>query len=288
MSPAHRYIAYNDGTGWRTLFGVYGGFYGCGDEFTGIPGGPLFIFSPNSFDCEWEGGPEAGITLTYFETRTLHVVDETLAFAIRESGLLAFYDGESWGPYPPDPIPYDVHLLWADRTSIFVAGNEGIIMSEEDGGWRIHDTGTIDNITALWGMAEDDVWAGSSGGDLLHWNGEVWESLDWPDLSDPEDICDDGKIMGFWSKDGVLFFHTGQQLVRWDGVEFTVLAHWPDHFVPDGTELGGTCEGGLGISSIWGNEVDEVFLAVNSPWVYDAACGTEFLLWWDGSEFHWF
>jgi len=284
-SPEQHYIAFNDGTGWRLLFDHYGDFYGCEHRMTGLPGGNLVVYSRDSYMCEWEAGTEAGVTVDNFEAQRIHVVDETLAYALRVSGLIAFYDGEGWGPYPSDPIPYEVYCLWADHTSLFVAGPEGLIMSDEEEGWRVHDTGTLDYITAIWGFAGDDVWAGTMEGGLMHWDGDTWEDVEWPDLSDPAEYCSTNEIQGFWGKDGILFFYTGNEIVRWDGVEFTVLGYWPRHRDPAGTG----CVGGLGILDIWGNDVDEVFLSVGtSEERLLAGCEYEFLLWWDGAEFHWF
>ena len=54
------------------------------------------------------------------------------------------------------------------------------------------------------------------------------------------------------------------------------------------SELGG-CPGDLNIRAIWGNSVDEVFLLMASTRIVPhPSCGDYFLLWWDGSEFHWF
>ena len=291
LTPMRYGIAFNDGLGWRLLFDDYTGDFCYEPKLTGVPEAQLIMHTRDAYSCPWEEGEEAGIPLELFDSDVVHVVDRTLAFALRSGGLLAFWDGESWGPYPPDPLPYPVWQLWADRSSIFVAGDDGLIMSEDGGGWRIHDTGTLDSIMTLWGFSGDDVWAGTHMGQLLHWNGDVWENVEWPDsgVSSDTDVCGhrgEG-ILGMWGIEGVLFFHTSSQLVMWDGVDFRVLGYWPGEDVI--TEEGWHgCEYRMFIRSIWGNSPEEVFLAVARVDFEEGSCGPEFLLWWDGSEFHWF
>ena len=95
-----------------------------------------------------------------------------------------------------------------------------------------------------------------------------WTRVDWPDMETESQIHD------MWGSDGELFFTTGRQLVRWDGESFETIGMWL-----------GT---GLSINAIWGNSTDEVFLAVGESDVVTSDCGPVYLMWWDGSEFHWF
>ena len=289
-SPTHHRVAFNDGTGWRFLFDEWAGGGTCQEKLTGMPDGPLYVFAEITDECWWEAGTDSGITLEILESKAVHVVDETLALAFRSGGLLIYWDGDSWGPYPPDPIPYDVDHLWADHSSVWVAGDEGLILSEEDGGWRIHDTGTLEQISSLWGFADNDVWAGTRSGELLHWNGDIWENIEWPDRGESAEPPSCGlsgeSIRGMWGSDGVLFFHTNHQVAMWDGADFTVIGYWPGEDVWRDGEWHG-CENGIAIRDMWGNSHDEVFFAVLSSEFHDEPCGDEFLLWWDGTEFHW-
>ena len=175
---------------------------------------------------------------------------------------------------------------------MYVAGASGVIMSEEDGGWRIHDTHTLDDIWSIWGFSDDDVWAGTGNGNLLHWNGTDWQQVEWPseaEHSEPEYCSYRGDpIRGMWGIDSVLYFHTGNQIGVWDGAEFSILGHWPGEDVWYPEIEGHDCINGVWINAIWGNSPDEVFFAVSAASHATEDCAPQILLWWDGSEFHWF
>jgi hypothetical protein len=181
------------------------------------------------------------------------------------------YDGSTWGPLPVAYTPYQVEHLWADEENVFCAGPDGTIISLEDGEWRIHDTRTLEDFYAIWGFGGADVWAGTDGGDLLHYDGESWTSVEWPCLGE---YCE---INAMWGDEGVLFFHDNRQLTMWDGTSFKVLLF-------SDAEAGSR----LLINAIWGNSPTEVFLAVQDEGHPNPQCGIYYLLWWDGSEFHWF
>jgi hypothetical protein len=253
----------------------------------GIPGGPVFVWGWMPTMTTFI--PETGATSTdWIQIMDIHAVSDHLAYAVTGEGpRLLRYDGASWGPFPGDPVPYPTYWVWADETSIFCAGDTGIILSWEDDTWTVHDTRTIDSISTIWGFSPDDVWAGTSNGRLLHYNGSTWDHVTWPDMGDGTDECrtpGDG-ILGMWGRDGVLFFHTTRQLVMWDGVGFRVLGYWPGTYTP--SSGGWYCRGQVVIRAIWGNSVDELFLAVEESDVDTDLC-EEYIMWWDGSEFHWF
>jgi len=260
----------------------------CVSALTGVPGGDLIGWDHNGVYCYLTTFVDGEERREDFPVFDVHVVSESLAYAIPvgDPRVIKYEDG-SWGPLPGDPVPYEVSRIWADEEVIFAAGPSGVMISNEDGSWTVHDTRTMNDFAAVWGFSDVDVWASTHWPpQLLHYDGVSWEHVDWPDPSGPDNPCDSAEISGFWGKDGVLFFFTESALVRWDGEEFTILGHWPRHEVASGS--GYECREGFWITAIWGNEVDEVFLAVNNSEIYDADCGEEFLLWWDGSEFHWF
>ncbi len=159
------------------------------------------------------------------------------------------------------------------------------MLSLEGDEWIVHDTRTMEDISAMWGFSHDDVWASTIGGSLIHFDGVSWEAIEWPDLRDLSDPCGDHVqiIRGMWGEDGILYLHTELMFFMWDGTSFTVLGYWPG--VLDGSE----CAGRINIQSIWGNSPVEVFLAVNDLDNASRACGREeYVLWWDGTAFHWF
>ncbi len=277
-------LIFNGGSGWSELLSVdpmfpeEGGFMWV----KGIPGGPVFLWGWMGTMTTYDLGSGTS-TVDWVNLTDVHAVSSSLAYATTGEGprLLKWEDG-SWGPFPGDPVPYSTNKVWADETSIFCAGETGIILSWEDGSWTVHDTRTIEYITSIWGFSSRDVWAGTDRGTLLHYDGADWEHVTWPDMGDGSDCrpTRDG-IMGMWGVDGVLFFHTSRQLVMWDGAGFRTLGYWA------GTYSGGYCRGEVLIRGIWGNSASELFLVVHESEIDTALC-EEYILWWDGSAFHWF
>jgi hypothetical protein len=150
--------------------------------------------------------------------------------------------------------------------------------------WRIHDPGTISELTSIWGFGGDDVWVGTFDGSLRHFDGTTWSDVEWPSRDDGS-MCNEGKpILQMWGADGILYFITETQFARWDGTRVEVLGHWPLHYVDDpGTFY---CEGdGLKPVALWGNSPTEVFLLVARQLPYDRGlCEGIAVLWWDGTS----
>jgi hypothetical protein len=283
-------ILMNDGSGWRTLIARTedSDARGTVARMRGIPNAEIF---------GWEGGggslgsfDETASAVTYVDIQVndVWVVNEHLVYAVLAGDpRLIVFDGSTWGPFPGEPLPYEVHDVWADETSIFLAGGSGIMLSLEEDHWIVHDTRTMAYFTALWGFSGTDVWAATGTGELLHWDGVSWENIAWPNLADDFDDCRSSSmpILGIWGTDAVFFFHTYNQFVMWDGEGFYTLGYWPGVQTDrDGIWF---CAGSIVIRSIWGNSENEVFLAVEESEIERNAC-EEYLLWWDGSEFHWF
>jgi hypothetical protein len=254
---------------------------------SGVANGPLFVLNrglscefyiidPPSQDCAMDGAETV---------QDVFAVNSSLVFGIKGEKVV-YWDGSTWGPYPAAYTPYEVQRIWADGESVFCAGPEGTVISLEGEDWRIHDTGTLTGFADIWGFGADDVWVAGGDTGLMHFDGTSWTEVEWPSLTDPEDSCQFEEFGEFWGADGILFFHTYDQLIMWDGVAFSVLGHWPAHMVE--TTDGPQCVGGIEITGIWGNSPDEVFLAVRDRSHLTEGCGMENILWWDGTEFHWF
>ncbi len=283
-------IFFNDGSGWIAPFsdgGTASDYQSVVVHIRGLEGGNLFGWGGGleSFYMFKEGGVVEPISA---DASDVFAVGSARAYAtlMRDPRLLQ-YNGTSWGPYPGEPMPFEVNRVWADEDVIYCGGESGIVMSTTGDGWTVHDTGTLANITAIWGFGPDDVWAAGTMPDvLLHYDGNDWTPVDWPTMTEPggDECAGSRAIAGFWGKDGALFFHTGRELVMWDGTEFRNIAYWPGH--RDGSGL--YCLGGIAIADLWGYSRNEVFLAVSDPAHAATDCGNEYMLWWDGAEFHWF
>jgi hypothetical protein len=278
-------IYFNDGSGWTpvagavsgnpnepqisgqlTLTGFDGGplvlyGYGAYHPMTGIPCG-LALLENGQRDCE----PVDGVT-------DVHVVRRDLAYGALQGSLIQ-YDGERWGPVTaPAPGQGGLSMLWADETVVMATGAmAGTIYTLRNGGWQIENTRTLENFSAIWGFGPSDVWAGTVQGGLHHFDGTTWNEVEWPGSG-----CSyDSVITGMWGAGGVLFFSTSTSLTRVDGTQAQTIAQWacnPNAVTPR-------------ISSVWGNSANEVFIAVVDDRQPLNTCGTTFLLYYDGNQFH--
>ena len=270
------HIYFNDGTGWSLYYEALASdelpdITTCYRNIMGLTDGSLFAWASPSQSCELAHVRGNDVEWMSFEVWDVFVVSDTLVYAIATFGDIKVirYDGETWEPIPAT-VPYSVYRLWADEESVFAVGDGGTIVSLEGESWRIHDSGTVATLRAVWGFSGSDVWVGQDDGLLRHFDGETWQEVDWPGRAE----MGGEHMAGMWGVDGNLFFHSFHCFVMMDQAVFTVLGNWRDS--------------GITINNIWGNSPTEVFLAVTDPAHESADCGPEYLLWWDGAAFHWF
>lgn len=279
-------LSFNDGTGWQDYYDRCSmGMSWEVSAIMGFPDGQLMGVggggSPGPVVWIDEDGTEVSANL---DAQKLFIVNETLAYAIDQEKAYRF-DGIGWEPVPAF-FPYDVYGIWADATDLFGVGINGTIISYSGSSqeWVVHDSGTIESLSTVWGFGGSDVWVGSAESDqLLHYDGVEWTPQQWP-VHPPGSHT---QIEGMWGQDGVLFFHTNTQLVRWDGSQFTDLSTWPcvEEEIPSGEVV---CTNGLVIMAIWGNSPTEVFIGFADASVWPFNCRELHLFWFDGTDYHWF
>ncbi|MFH2006823.1 MAG: hypothetical protein ABI333_09590 [bacterium] len=275
-------ISYNDGSGWTDYYEQCSMTEHELGSITGFPGGQLMAAG---------SGRTAGPVLWIYEDDAelsadldvldMFVVNENLAYAIDHEKAYR-YDGIDWEPVPAY-FPYELDSIWADATDLYGVGPLGTIISYAGVDWVVHDSGTIESLSTVWGFGGNNVWVGSAeSGLLLHYDGVAWTPHQWPVRPPGADAT----IQGMWGQDGVLFFHTHTQLVRWDGTEFTDLSTWPceELEIAPGEIV---CDNGLLVESIWGNSPTELFVGLRDTSIWPGDCSALFLLWFDGVEYHW-
>lgn len=279
----------NHGSGWETYWTreEIDGFDPDDSWLSGIPSGPLLLVERSvycEFNLVWPGAVECALP-DGSRVQDIFTVNNTLAYAIKDDKVI-YWDGSEWGPYPAAYTPYLVTKIWADEDDIVCVGPDGIAVTLEGEEWVVHDTGTLRGLDAIWGFEGNDIWVAGGPTGLMHYDGVEWIEVDWPNLVDTSNPCMIGKIKEFWGQEGILYFHTGHQLVMWDGVSFRTIAFWP----ADTSETDDTieCSYNIQISSMWGNSPDELFLAVKDHSHVTEDCNMDYLLWWDGASFHWF
>ncbi len=265
----------NDGTGWQWLLdpGL------LVPRLSGLPGGPVVLSGERDgqagiFFLEEDGS----VTLSHplEDTFTVEVfgVAPDRAYALGGRDVLEYRDG-AW--HQLETLEGRPAALWADEAALVVVGGDQMVLmrtSTEEPLQQLEDV-PAGYYTAVWGFGPDDLWLGNSVGQLVHYDGASFERFD---TGDPD--AADGGITALWGDAGVVYFTTPTAFGRADrdGTE-VLFAREPDaaptdsYFVP---------------TALWGRSADEVFLAISDERFERYACGSAFIVWFDGEAFHQF
>ena len=212
-------IMFNGGTGWRDAFepaldGIpYSMRSNCYSSLSGMPGGMLMAWGGSCRLAMFRGDV---LDEAEFVAHNVFVVSDTLAYGCAREGLMS-YDGTRCMRSSLSACPG--YGLWADDGSVFSVGEYGIAHEFAGEEWIGHDTGVISTLKSVWAFGPSDVWVGSASDLLVRFDGTTWQPMDWPDSAH----ADDQGIEGMWGVDGTLFFHTSDQLVRWQDDRFSIL-----------------------------------------------------------------
>jgi hypothetical protein len=200
-------------------------------------------------------------------------VDATLAYAIMGGTRLLAYDGARWRS-DSALIPYPVSAVWGDAESVVAVGRAGTVLRLEQGAWSLDDPGTLEHFTSVWGTARDDVWAGTSAGNVYHFDGAVWDHAGkLGGLTCLREL----PVSGIWGAGDAVYFYTPAQLARWNGSEIESLANWSC----------ATSSGQTLITDVWGDGPDQVFIAIVDTLRFPTGlCGPAYVVHYDGASFH--
>ena len=163
--------------------------------------------------------------------------------------------------------------VWAGPDGAIVSGYNQTIATQEGAAPLTFLSGVpAGQYLAIWAFGPSDVWFGNSANQLLHYDGNRWQVHATGSKST-------GGIWNLWGASGTVYFTTRTEFGRWNGsrVEILLQAQDQDQDPNDGP-FGG----------VWGRSVDEVFVAIRDARYRDTACGSVFMLWFDGAQFHQF
>jgi len=264
-------LQFNDGSGWRTIYDTR--VAGRDTHLAGMPGGSLMLF-PKSCGSMGFGISRMGrnAVRTCAAAVTGPEVDSfgtgpDLAYGIDSNlsmtRVLKLAGGES---SVVSTLPMSAFAVWADAQSVVAVGEKETVFVK---------TGTSDfvrlsNVPAgdygsVCGYGANDLWMQNNAAQLVHYNGTTWDIL-WPGGT--------GYFGDLWGDGTHVYFHTGALFGRWNGTKVEFLLGEPNKPLP------GLVRGLTGISS------SEVFVAYRDPQFDNYQCGGEFILWFDGKQFH--
>jgi hypothetical protein len=258
-------------------------------ELTGIADGPLFINDPTNFDvlamqgimtasikkCALGIAGDGKITCQDVDpVQDVTVVDKTLAYAIMGGTRLLEFDGKTWHGNT-NLLPYPATAVWGDRNDVIAVGKAGTVLWYSQNMWTLEDPGTLESFTSVWGTSRSDIYAGTSSGALLHYDGANWKQIAKLGGTSCKTQL---PITGIWGADGIVFVHTDAQFARWTGTKLESLGNWTCGTSPNGP---------IRITSIWGNSSTDMFLSIIDPTrSFSDKCGGQFVVRYDGKKFH--
>ncbi len=279
-------VQHNAGSGWETLYEIgpkkTEGTHNRELRVRGVPNGPLVLAGVLdelhhgvSFldDGVLTPQPEAAT-----ESARVFVAGEriySLAVGpemdvIERTTRILMYDAGDWSELVELSEP--VRDLWANETLVSVVGaNQAFLIGDPETGEFEQLPGVpAGDYNAVWGFGADDLWAGNTAGQLVHYDGENWRVVQ-------TGASADYGIQRLWGVSGRLYFTTANELGRFDGEKVELLVT-PD----EAPELD------LTFTGLWGLSENEVFLSLLAGDYDDYRCSSYFAAWFDGEELHLF
>jgi hypothetical protein len=273
----------NDGTGWQTVYQVAPGSQSTDDMYlqAGFPAGPLVLtgYLNGQHGILFVDGGVATLSAQLPYGGQVFVAGSDLAYALTGSGpdnppQLLRYQGGGWSPVVtalPTDVLSNIATLWADDQTVVLAGlNEAIYVKTAGSPDFVLLPGVPAGtyIISVWGFGPRDLWVGSFGTQLVHYDGNGWQV--YP--SGTRDPSRNG-ITRLWGANGQVYFVTQTEVGRWNGQAAEVLLTLPT-------------DSSLAVTDLWGRSSSEVFVTIHNYSLDQYACGGEFILWFDGSQFH--
>lgn len=143
--------------------------------------------------------------------------------------------------------------LWGSGGELWAATQGGSVWHRDRNGvWREQALTKDGQLTAIAGLASDDIWVAGTGGLLAHWNGTNWSAQR---MSASGDKVPD--MLGLWAGDGEVWAVGtvgGDQLADGPGVVFRLRNRWERVLEQRGL-----------LESVWGWRRDDVIVGGSGP-----------------------
>jgi hypothetical protein len=110
----------------------------------------------------------------------------------------------------------DLRAVWGGTEALFAVGLDGVIVRRQGGVWTPMLSPTENDLFAVFGHGDDDVFAGGDEGIMLHFNGVGWSTVDLGLDIDYSETA----FLSMWAREGHLFVvgEKGAILHHFEGV----------------------------------------------------------------------
>ena len=105
-------------------------------------------------------------------------------YAVGEKGTTRHYDGSSWAWMPTGTMT-SLHAVWPvssdDVFDAYRVGDGGLILHFDRNDWEWHTmpSNTTGDLWAIWASGSNNMYAAGPAGDLLHFNGQQWDRIEF-------------------------------------------------------------------------------------------------------------
>ncbi len=254
----------NDGSGWQLLFATPQ--HVGADALFGLSSGPLVIAGTQGISFFEDGT----LTLRHaagddlFPVARVFTTDDSV-LSQHDADLLEYSAG-TWTSTPTSLGRFGA--LWASEVLVLATDDHAIYRAPRGSSDFVPLSGlpVAAHYAALWAFGPDDIWAGNSQGELLHYDGASWTTI-------PTGLSE--SVAQIWGADGVVYFRTQRHFGRYEASRVALLLG-PSEAAPYD----------LKVESIWGLGKSEVFVSLTDQALADYACSSRLLVWFDGQAFH--
>jgi hypothetical protein len=277
-------LKFNSGSGWQLVHqfappptAAPGYNEEVMDLWSGFPGGSLLMSGTlaDQAGIYFVDGSNLAFQAAMPTTNGAFVAGSDLAYVIdgTDGTRLLKYSAGIWSSL--GEATSNLRAVWADSQSVVVVGeDQTILVQSGDGPLTALPNVPAGDYISVWAFGASDIWTGNSIGQLMHYDGKAWRAI-------PTGSIDTRfGVSKLWGADGIVYFITPVEMGRWNGSSVDMLLE-----PPAGTDF--TAYPGYFIG-LWGRSAQEVFVAMWDRRYLDYACGENFLLWFDGSQFHQF
>lgn len=261
-------VKFNDGSGWKLLYQFASGTVDYPELYGGFPDDQLVV--GGTFDGQpslafvSKGSMTKQTEIT--EPRGAFAVSKDLAYAI-DGMTLKRYSAGAWSKVGESTS--QLLALWADSQTVIAVGADQTILMKTGTSALAPIPGVPAGVYgSVWAFGANDIWAGNTAGQLVHYDGSKWKTIE----TASKDTSGSG-ISHLWGAAGTLYFTTYSEMGRWNGTTVQML-------------LTPSADRSPQFSGIWGRSANEVFVALRDSTYKKYACGSAFMLWFDGTQFH--